>query len=497
MISLGLSAADRAAFEAALAQSHRIRVRARIHDHDEKIIHEFSGSILSGAVQVDASGTGPLGFDPKDSPIRTLDLTVLLPRKDASWLPDAPGDESVFANNYVSVLYGVWVDGLSTPRLGNVATAAGASISDHLVATDADATDIAIGDMVRLHHASGAAIDGIAHQVVFTDSAFGFTNLHLSPAASSGFMTGDFAQVTTAADWVDVPVFWGPITTLERDGDQVSIGGSGKEVLGLAPAMLWNPLTLRKGTVRTTAIRRVLQAIGEARFDLPELANRISNTWSLDRHAEPWKYAVRLAKYADRQLFYDGLGRAKMRRYPQNRAWLFRGGPGGTLLSKPKISYDIADARNTVEVLGGTPKGKKKKIRATAQPNPSNPLSAWTLRRNGKRRYLVEVVENDVTKQSTATHIADRTLDGLLTATVSFEFETLPIPHLEEGDRVAVLVSDTYATGPARLLVGSHYEFSLQRFTLPLTSGESMSIGVNRRVSWRRRRSGHINRWGD
>lgn len=496
MISLGLSAADQAAFEAALAKSHRMRVRARIHDHDEKVTHEFSGAILSGSVQYDASGTGPLGFDPKDSPIRTLDLTVLLPRKDSSWLPDAPGDESVFVNNFISVLYGVWVEGLSAPRLGNKATAADASTSDYLVTADADAADIAIGDMVRLHHASGAAIDGIAHQVVSTESAFGFTNLHVSPVASAGFVAGDYMQVTTGADWVDVPVFWGPITALERDGDQVTITGSGKEALGLAPVMLWTPLTIRKGTQRTTAIRRVLEAIGEARFDLAELNNKVTNTWSLDRHAEPWKYAVLLAKYANRQLFYDGLGRAKMRQYPANRVWLFHGGPGGTLLSKPKISYDIGDARNTVEVLGGTPKGSKTKIRVVAQPNASNPLSSYTLRRNGKRRYLVESVENDVTTKKAAQDIADRTLDGLLTATVSFEFETLPIPHLEEGDRVAVLVPDTYATGPSRLLTGTNYEFSLQRFTLPLTSGESMTIGVNRRVSWRARRSGHINRWG-
>lgn len=496
MISLGLSAVDQAAFESALTRTHRMRVRARIHDHDERIIHEFSGSILSGSVQVDASGTGPLGFDAKDSPIRTLDLTVLLPRKDPSWLPDAPGDEAAaFVNNFISVLYGVWVEGLSGDRLGATATAAGTSDGTYLVAADSDATDIAIGDTVRVYHGDDTPVDAGPHTITSTESAFGFTNLHLSPPTSA-LVTGDYLKVVgqrNSANWVDVPVFWGPITGLEQDGNQVTIHGSGKEVLGLAPSLFFRTLKLAKGTQRVTAIRKIMQAIGEARFSLPESSDRITNTWSLGKHAEPWKSAVALAKYtagSGRQLFYDGAGRLKMRKYPAKPVWTFRGGEGGTLVSAPKVSYDMSAARNTVEVIGHG------KVRAVAYPS-SGPLSPWELRRNGARRFLGEVVEDDqIGKNSTAAKIANDTLAKLLSVTTTFEFESLVIPHIEEGDRIAVIVPDVRATGPARLVTGQRYEFSIQTFTIPLTSGEAMSIGINRNVSWRTRRKGHINRWG-
>lgn len=417
MINLGLSAADRRRFEDTLRRSHRIRVRARIHDRDEKIIHTFQGSILSGSVQVDMSNTpSRLGFAPRTSdgsgPVRTLDLTLLLPRKDQAWLPSAPGSESVFADNFISVLYGVWVEDLS---------------------------------------------DG--------------------------------------PDWVDVPVFWGPITSILKDGDQVTIRGSGKEVLAQEPVLLWKALTLYKGQLRTGAIRWVLQNVGETRFDFPDLPSKMINKWSLDRHAQAWPIASSIARSGDWQLFYDGRGRARIRRYPQNRVWLFKSGRDGTLLSKPKVTYDLADARNVVEVIGPEPSGKKKQIRTESRPNATHPLSPWSLRRNGFRRNMVHVENAQVNKTSEAQSLGDRILSQSLTATVQVEFDSLVVPHLEEGDRVAVFVGDTYASGPQRIVEGQHIEFSLLKFTIPLVAGEPMTIGLNRRVSWRRRGKAPINRW--
>ncbi|TKG58903.1 hypothetical protein [Prauserella endophytica] len=418
MINLGLSSADQAAYEATLKQSHRIRTTARIHDRDEKVIHTFQGSILSGSVQVDMSSTpSQLGFAEGTTSgtgaVRNLDMTILLPRKDQAWLPDAPGSESAFADNFVSAEYGVFVEGLS---------------------------------------------------------------------AGPG--------------WVDVPVFHGPITGLQQDGDQVTIRASGKEVLALDPVLLWNTLTVRKGTKRTDAIRQVLAAMGETKFDFPAFNSKMINTWSLDRYAEAWKMASSIARFGNWQLFYDGRGRARLREYPQNRTWLFKSGDDGTLLSKPRLAYDLASTRNVVEVVGSPPTGNAKQIRTESRPSTSHPLSPWSLRRNGVRRNMVHRETGaQVNNSREAQDLGDRLLNQMITAQVQVEFDTLVIPHLEEGDRVAVMVGETYASGPQRVLEGQHIEFSLLRFTIPLVAGESMSVGLNRRVSWRRRGQAPIYRW--
>lgn len=413
MINLGLSAADRRAYQDTLRSSHRIRVLARIHDRDEKVISSFQGKILSGSVQVDAAQSFRTWVFARNQgggsgPVRTLDMTVLLPRKDQSWLPDAPGSESAFADNFISILYGVWVEDLSG-----------------------------------------------------------------------------------GADWVDVPVFWGPITGLSKNGDQVTIRGEGKEVLGLDPVLLWTPITLRKGQRRTAAIRDVLEAIGERRFSFPSFGQKLKGRWSLDRHKQAWLVASRIARSGDWQLFYDGRGRARLRRFPQNRVWLFKSGPNGTLLSKPNISYDIASTRNVVELTDN------RNMRVVARPGASHPLSPWRLRRNGVMRHMVHVEEGlETQSEREMEKRGERMLADLASVQTNVEFESLVIPHLEEGDRVGVLVGgNTYATGPARELEGVHVEFRLQRFTIPLTAGESMSVGVNRRVSWKRRGNLRNYRW--
>ncbi|MCR3719129.1 MULTISPECIES: hypothetical protein [Prauserella salsuginis group] len=418
MIPLGLSADDQAAYERTLASSHRIRKTVRVHDRDERVIHEFQGAILSGSVHVDMSGTtSQLGFAAGDGnssgrPVRTLELTVLLPRKDQAWNPSTPG-EAAFADNFISVEYGVWVEDL---------------------------------------------------------------------AAGPG--------------WVDVPIFWGPITGIDQDGDQITIRGSGKEVLGMDPVLLWKTINVYPGQSRVGAIRWILANIGEKRFDLPAFTSKMRNRWSLDRRAEPWVMASSIARYGNWQLFYDGRGRARLREYPRNVMWTWRSGEGGTLLTKPKISYDLSAMRNVVEVVGSPPSGSTRQIRTESRPPSWHPLSPWSLRRNGERRNVVHVEDNaDVNNRAEARALGDRLLDQHITAGVQIEFDSLVIPHLEEGDRVAVKVGPTYASGPQRVLEGQTFEFSLLQFTIPLSSDEPMSIGLNRRVSWRRRGETPFYRW--
>lgn len=395
MINLGLSAADLAEFEATLRQSHRVRTTVHIHDADENIVYTFDGVILSGSVQVDwsQSGLAPRNkinpFVAPQGPVRTLDLTVLRPDKQPNFLPGTGGDDFVWASNFVSVLYGVWVPGLSA-----------------------------------------------------------------------------------GAGWVDVPVFWGPVTGMEQDGNQFQITGTGKECLGLDPCLMWDTLNVHKGTLRTDAIKSLLSHNGEARFDFSEITSKTASSMSYGRYTEVWIEAQAYAHAANCQLFYDGLGRARLRPWNANRVWLFNDGDGGCVLSRPQITYDISQARNVVEVTGGTPKGSKTAIRAVAMADPANPLSPAALRRNGERRFMVDRVTSDVTKMSDAQSLADNTLALQLSAAVNASFDCLVIPHLEEGDTVAVSVG------------GQQIEFVLTQFTLPLASDTNMTVGSNRRVAW-------------
>jgi hypothetical protein len=401
VINLGLSAADQAAFEATLRQSHRIRTTVRVLDANEQPVYTFDGTIVSGAVQVDLSQSGskPLvkgdAYVAASGPVRTLNLTVMRPDKAPSFLPGSPGSDVVWADNFISVLYGVWVDGLS---------------------------------------------------------------------AGPG--------------WVDVPVFWGPVTGLVQNGAQYQITASGKEVLALDPCLLWDTVNIAKGTQRTDAIKSLLTPNGEARFSFAEINSRTSVLNSYNRYTQPWIQAQSIAQGGNLQLFYDGLGRARLRPWSTNRVWLFDDGDNGCVLSRPQVTYDISKARNVVEVLGNTPSGSKTAIRAVSYADPSNPLSGESLARNGERRWMVYSQQSSVTTQADAQKLADSLLFQMLSAAIDVQFDSLVIPHLEEGDTVAVQCA------------GQQIEFVLEQFTLPLTSDTNMTVGENRRVAWNRRGKG-------
>lgn len=405
MINLGLSAADHTAFEATLKQSHRIRTIVHIHDQNERIFTTFNASVISGSIQVDASQAGatrrvtkdrhhkPAQSQPDPSgPVRTLELTCLRPNRDPVWQPNTPGGETVFANNFVSVLYGVWVDGLS---------------------------------------------DG--------------------------------------PGWVDVPVFWGPVTGIDQDGEQITIHGSGKEVLALDPCLLWDTVKVPAGRRRGQGIKDLLSANGEARYKFEEVTDRLTAHWIEGRYSQPWVASMKMARAGNLQLFYDGLGRAVVRQWPKNRVWSFTDGDNGTLLSRPTVSYDISTARNTIEVIGTAPKGAKTNTRVVAWAPASNPLSPSALSRNGERRWMVYSEQHNSSNLTTVTNIADELLFEMLTAQVDVQFDAMVIPHLEEGDRIAVVYN------------GHPVEFTLDQFTIPLASTDTMSIGVNRRINWRQR----------
>lgn len=276
--------------------------------------------------------------------------------------------------------------------------------------------------------------------------------------------------------WVDVPVFTGPISGLSRNGDSVELACLGKEVL--AKGMTWRSLEFKKGHNVLDAIKSILQdRAGEKSFDFPSSGSltkkRLGHKGlALARMSVPWDAAQTLAGSINAQLYYDGAGRCVLRDSATQNAWTFKDGDGGTVLTRPDIAFDLESLVNAVYVKGGKPKGSKHAATAVAVAPHDHPLSPYRLGRGGVPRYLATEVDNDNLKsKKDAQAAADRTLHQGLAEGVSVSFDALPVPHLDVLDDVSVRVD------------GLAVPFSFRTASIPLVHSGSMSVGSVKRVT--------------
>ena len=298
--------------------------------------------------------------------------------------------------------------------------------------------------------------------------------------------------VRVGGEWVDVPVFTGPITKLDRDEATVSVECQGKEVLAQQAA--WTPMTLDKGLGKIDAIRRIMrERAGESKFDFPEGKARLPSNVSLGREDIPWEFAQKIARGMDKQLFYDGRGRLRLRNLPDRVSFTFN---ERVITSVPQVSFDMSEARNAVRVVGrnlheGKETGKGDNVEqipteqtgGVAVAERSHPLSPHRLGRNGTPRYIAEfIVDDTIRSNKEAVKVAERTLRDRLRQAVEVSMDVLPVPHLEPGDTIGVSYGDIEATA------------RLQQFGFSLTSDGSMSIGYTRRVSRPSRSRRRVNR---
>lgn len=278
--------------------------------------------------------------------------------------------------------------------------------------------------------------------------------------------------VDALAQWVDVPVFCGPLATMQRDAGQVQVSCLGKE--HLASSMMWRPLTLKRGMTLDDAIRTILrERAGETHFAIPTTKRRLPKPLSLSRQAVPWVEARKLAKACGWQLYYDGAGVCRARRAPSTSLFTF---DSSLVLNEPSVTYDLSTVRNTVWVKGHKKqkrgeKGKPPLISVTAFAPKSHALSPWRLGRADAPRYLVELIELDnVRSKADAQRLANQTLSSLLVETVSASFESLPVPHLDPLDVVTLDVDSATV------------RFAVTKASIPLTHAGSMSVGALKRV---------------
>lgn len=272
------------------------------------------------------------------------------------------------------------------------------------------------------------------------------------------------------------PIFTGPITKLDRSGAAIHVECHGKECLGLAEA--WNEKTYKKGLRVTSVIASILDDImGETHMSIPNLAAKLPRNVSVGGDKLPWPTAKALASSIGYQLFYDGMGVARMRKLPSGGAmFTFAEGKGGSVKTEPQVGFSIENVVNAVEVLGKKPKKKKgkttpKRPRARVIADNSHPLSPWALGRKGGPRYLPKKIEDDsVTTDAQAKARAKKILASGLLESVEVAFDTLTIPHLEELD-VVKINTEKYAGN-----------FRLRKHAVPLTAAAQMSVGYVRNV---------------
>jgi hypothetical protein len=298
-------------------------------------------------------------------------------------------------------------------------------------------------------------------------------------------------------DWVSIPIFWGPITGLSRAGAELTIEAQGKEARMLAPFFATQGYTIHKGTTLRAAIKRVAEKCGETKFDLPELSHKLHNSRSVLPTSEPWKVIsggeeddrgkkvgglIDKSPDAKRRIYYSGDGQLTIRRFMKDPCFTFRriqGGDRNHLLAEPDENFDTLAYRNFVDVTGAKTSGKKKAHGVASLP-ASHPLSPEGLRHNGAKVYQTEFVEVDGLKTDKACEKrAEDDLDRLATEGIEPSFDCLPIPHLEEDDRVRLRTSEF------------EYDFTLKQFTIPLTSDTAMGVGTDRKTGKPRRGRKH------
>lgn len=269
--------------------------------------------------------------------------------------------------------------------------------------------------------------------------------------------------------WVTVPIFTGPITGVSRDDSEVSVECQGKEIL--SQGIAYTPHTYAKGWLRTILIKEIMIRAGETKFGLDSFSAKTASPVSLGGASIPWHWASSLARGIGAQLFYDGRGVLRMRKYPSATQFTFRSGDGGTLVGSPSLAYSLADVKNIVRVRGGIPAGAKKAVTYEAVAPRTHPLSPWRLGRAGQPRYLLEEIEDDTIKSvGDARYVATTKLDQLMMQSTEVAFDALPIPHLEPGDLIRLQTSEFSTAVRAN------------SFAIPLTVGDTMTVGYLKRL---------------
>lgn len=299
--------------------------------------------------------------------------------------------------------------------------------------------------------------------------------------------------------WIDVPVFTGPVSELARDGDELTVNAVGKDALLQAPygAKTRRIFSWERGEPVTTVIRRAATTFGETNRNLmiPTLTHRVRHSGSViwDTNKQLWEVMRRMSHRLSSgndvrwRLFYDGAGRLRLEQKPTHGAvYLFTDENhigDGRLLGFPSFQHTDDGVRNYVIVIGHNPKGPRRPVKSHANADelfPNHPFAPSNLGTDAAPRYLPLIVNRPHIKRKAACFtVASDQLRKHLVDGFDASFEALPIPQLEEGDRIRVRAGDV------------DHSQALGKFTIPLTTDGTMSIGYHKRAKVRNVRPHH------
>lgn len=287
----------------------------------------------------------------------------------------------------------------------------------------------------------------------------------------------DSRRVPELEDWIETDVFTGVVWDFDREGALVTLVAHGMERQALGQK--WKPVTFKRRTKKTEALKDLLRAAGENRLGgIPDLDVRMPERMTVARMDTIWPRAKRLGASMDRQLFYPGTGMPVLRRVPSRPVFTFT---EAHLLSDVLIDRDPEGVFNTFISVGAKAKGSKKRPMAIETLPPGHPLSPQSLSRNGEPLRLVKREENrQVKSKDEAKARAVRMREEGSRVLVTYQFDSLPIPHLDENDLVRV------RTDEGTFLV------RMERWTLPLGSegAPPMTVGDVRRTTRARKKGG-------
>lgn len=366
--------------------------------------------------------------------------------------------------------YQLWLQGMAQPgrtrtldvdvldRTGKVLSTLTQKITDGSVVCDrqAEVTRVLTMTMLDPSHALDFDADNPADGALYADRQLRVTEWH---------------RVETLGFAVSAVVFVGPVVKFSRSGATVNIEAHGRE--RYAMGQFRHPLTVKKKTLKVSAIKTILRRPGEDTFDFPNATAKMPKRISYGRAGVPWTSAKKIGDGMDRQLFYTGEGMCTLRSHPKTAVFTFATGKGGLVLADPEVTSTIEDLKNVVTVYGRKPKGKHKhRVSATATAPATNALRPGALGQNSGAKYLyTELTNGGLRTRAACKKKAERILSDKLRATTEVQFECVPVPHLEVGD-ICRLTTDA-----------GTWTFRLDKFTLPLSTDgtPTMTVGYLKR----------------
>lgn len=263
-------------------------------------------------------------------------------------------------------------------------------------------------------------------------------------------------------EWVEEPVFHGPLWDFQRSGSGVHLVAEGPEMNAMgsvrqadhwpaktrATVVLKNLLRaagaeasdLRIPTLRATLPRDVTVGVklGKDNKKTKKDERRKVRQFRVSRDDAYWTEAAEIAEALDRDLFGDNVGRFVLRK-PKTRPSVRL--TERTILEPVIVKRgDEGEVTNTWIVKGANPKGPKKRPVRTVELPKRHPSSSYSLRWNGTLRKIIETIENpNVKTVKQALQLGRRKRDRAARELVTYSVQALPVePYVRPNTLMSV-----------------------------------------------------------